>query len=992
MAASSNGKESGQGQGGNAFRRALDTVRRTRGRRITAVAVAAVLVLAIAVAVWPSNTQKPVNTEVVSLPVPGGAGEDTTIDIDTTVYLPTTLPAPAIILAHGLGGTKDSVKDDAEDLARSGYLVLAYSARGFGASGGHIHLDSLDYEAKDAVALVDYLSTRSDVISDGPGDPRVGVMGGSYGGAVSLMLAGLDRRVDAAVPLITWNSLGDALFPNYATPATDPKTTIAQVPNAADGVFKKYWAAVFMTAITSGSLITSAAAGLDPSAGTGGDSTDGDSTDGGAAAPSTPTTPPVPDLDPAAGVCGRVALDVCAGYVRVAQSGVLDKEMQALLANSSPAAVVGDITAPTLLVQGERDTLFGLDQADANARAIAANGAPVSVLWFSGGHDGGGIDTQTRQSIHSWFDHYLAQKGPAPDLGFRYNIDGSISDTGRVRSRTLQAPGYPGLAVGGTVTEPLNNTTLTLHGGTQPVFNPPGGTPAAISSIPGLGGTASTVLATLGADIPGQSARFSTDPLTQQVLLTGSPSFTLQVTAGPALTAAADTSTGGTDAADQATFFVKVYKVSASGVRTLAGGASPIRVAGLTAGTPVEVPLQLTPVALQIDTGSTIQVVVSTTDQAFSSPNTAASYLLALGAGGVITLPVAGGSNVSTSDIPVAALIGLIILVIIAITWLILGGIVRRHRTDIDPELVDLPLRITGLRKEYPGGVTAVQDVGFEVKAGQVLGLLGPNGAGKTTSLRMVMGLITPSAGEIRVFGHKITPGAPVLSRIGSFVEGSGFLPHLSGKDNLNLYWEATGRPADAAYMEQALAIAGLGKAVERKVRTYSQGMRQRLAIAQAMLGLPDLLILDEPTNGLDPPQIHAMREVLRRYAATGRTVLVSSHLLSEVEQTCTHVVVVNQGRTIASGTVAELVAASGEMTFTVDDPARAAELLRTLPGVDEVAVEDNQVQIDLAGNAPAAAIELLVRAGVAVTTAAPRNRLEDVFLDLVGATSKGTS
>ena len=148
--------------------------------------------------------------------------------------------------------------------------------------------------------------------------------------------------------------------------------------------------------------------------------------------------------------------------------------------------------------------------------------------------------------------------------------------------------------------------------------------------------------------------------------------------------------------------------------------------------------------------------------------------------------------------------------------------------------------------------------------------------------------------------------------RIGSFVEGSGFLPHLSGKANLDLYWRATGRPAQDAHMAEALEIAGLGSAINRRVRTYSQGMRQRLAIAQAMLGLPDLLLLDEPTNGLDPPQIHAMREVLRRYAATGRTVVVSSHLLSEVEQTCSHVVVVHLGTTIAAGTVAETGVASG--------------------------------------------------------------------------------
>jgi ABC-2 type transport system ATP-binding protein len=141
-------------------------------------------------------------------------------------------------------------------------------------------------------------------------------------------------------------------------------------------------------------------------------------------------------------------------------------------------------------------------------------------------------------------------------------------------------------------------------------------------------------------------------------------------------------------------------------------------------------------------------------------------------------------------------------------------------------------------------------------------------------------------------------------------VEGPGFLPHLSGRDNLELYWRATGRPAAAAHMEEALEIAGLGTALERAVRTYSQGMRQRLAIAQAMLGLPDLLVLDEPTNGLDPPQIAEMRKVLKDYAETGRTVIVSSHLLGEVEQTCSHVVVMHRGRLVSEGPVEKLLGA----------------------------------------------------------------------------------
>lgn len=147
------------------------------------------------------------------------------------------------------------------------------------------------------------------------------------------------------------------------------------------------------------------------------------------------------------------------------------------------------------------------------------------------------------------------------------------------------------------------------------------------------------------------------------------------------------------------------------------------------------------------------------------------------------------------------------------------------------------------------------------------------------------------------------------------------------------------------AHVEEALDIAGVGAAVHRRVGTYSHGMRQRLAIAQGMLGRPDLLVLDEPTNGLDPPQISQLREVLRSYAAQGRAVLVSSHLLAEVEQTCSDVVVMHRGQLVAQGPVAEIVAGGGEASFTADDPEAAADVLRSLDGVREVAVAGSVVQ-----------------------------------------------
>jgi ABC-2 type transport system ATP-binding protein len=284
-------------------------------------------------------------------------------------------------------------------------------------------------------------------------------------------------------------------------------------------------------------------------------------------------------------------------------------------------------------------------------------------------------------------------------------------------------------------------------------------------------------------------------------------------------------------------------------------------------------------------------------------------------------------------------------------------AVLRRRRRVVAaaPELAAVPVAVRGISKTYRGGYRAVDDLTFTVEQGQVLGLLGPNGAGKTTALRMLVGLITPSKGAMHVFGEPVLPGAPVLSRVGAFIEGPGFLPHLSGRDNLRLYWAATGRPEDEAQFDAALDIAGLGTSVDRRVGTYSHGMKQRLGIAQAMLGMPEILVLDEPTNGLDPPQIAEMREVMQRYAETGRTVVVSSHLLAEVEQTCTHVVVMHRGRLVAAGSVLDLAGAGG-IQLAVDDPDRARDVLAA--------------------------------AGLAVRTVPARRALEDVFLDLIGSDS----
>ncbi|WP_258903751.1 alpha/beta fold hydrolase [Actinokineospora sp. UTMC 2448] len=944
----------------------MPSIPRPRPRQVAAGALVAALAAAGVVWLNTGDEPPPVATADQVVDVPGGPGEAPTVRLDTRLYLPETTPAPAVLVAHGFGGSKESVDDDAMELARRGFTVLTWSARGFGRSTGRIGLNSPEHEVADARALVDWLAQRPEVVTDGPGDPRVGVTGGSYGGALSLLLAGTDPRVDTLVPLITYNDLGQALVPNSAQREPVDAGTPAVNAFADDGVFKRSWAGIFFAAGMGG-------AGLaDPAGDAVEEGTEDD--DAAEAAAAQAVNGPGPrgggqqaPTDP----CGRFTPAVCAAYAQIAQTGQADEATMALLRSVSPATVTGRITQPTMLVQGEQDTLFGLDQADATARQLAG---PVKVVWYTGGHDGGRPGPELRAEIGEWFDFHLRGIGSDPGTGFEYAVQGALRAQGSPSVRTVTAPAYPG--VGGAA--PVQRRPVPLAGPEQVVVNPPGGNPASISSMPGLGsviGSSSRLAGRLAVDLPGQSARFRSEAMTQQLLIAGASTVRLRVSAVP----------GTPPPPGGAVLFAKVYDLDANGVRTLPGSAvSAFRVPDLPAdGTPVEVTVTLPGIVRPVETDHSVELVVTTTDQAYQMPAQPAAYRVAL-ASADLAVPLVAGVGSSTAP-PAGPLIG--IAVVVGLVGLIgVVAYVRRRRADrFEPDLADVPLVIEDLSKEYPGGLKAVSDLSFRVESGQVLGLLGPNGAGKTTTLRMLMGLIQPTGGTIRVFGHSVRPGAPVLSRIGSFVEGAGFLPHLTGRQNMELYWAATGRPVEEAHFAEALEIAGLGGAVDRRVRTYSQGMRQRLAIAQAMLGFPDLMVLDEPTNGLDPPQIHQMREVLRRYASTGRTVLVSSHLLAEVEQTCDHVVVMHRGRLVAAGTVEDIVAGGGEATFRVDDPEAAAEALRGVGGVDGVTVDGDLVHADLDGMPRSRALKVLVDAGVAVEQAGPRRRLEDAFLQLVG-------
>ena len=300
-------------------------------------------------------------------------------------------------------------------------------------------------------------------------------------------------------------------------------------------------------------------------------------------------------------------------------------------------------------------------------------------------------------------------------------------------------------------------------------------------------------------------------------------------------------------------------------------------------------------------------------------------------------------------------------------------------------------IRTDGLTKRY-GDILAVDDLSLEVPGGQVFGLLGPNGSGKTTTMGMLLGLVKPTAGSFSLFGSG-TPHQNALHRVGAIVETPSFYPYLSGRDNLAYYQGITGK-GNRKELDELLSKVGLADRAKSRFRTYSLGMKQRLGLAYALLGDPELLFLDEPTNGMDPAGMAEVREMIRGLGTGGRTVLLSSHLLHEVEQVCDSVAILSKGKLIAQGNVADLVhtRAGERVRLRTTDNVKAIEVLSALEWVGDVTTEGESVIVEAPSERSSELSAALGRSEVYVTEmAADEMSLEQYFLDITGDGQKET-
>jgi len=753
-------------------------------------------------------------------------------------------PAPAVLLAHGLGATRADVRDMARTLARAGYVVRTWDARGTGDSGGQVGIAGADGEVQDMSYLLDDLARRDDVARDAPGDPRVAVIGVSHGGGTALLAAERDHRIDALVPIFAWSDLQEALEPNAAQPIGGNPYGRGDA-----GVLKIRWA----------SELFAAGAGNERRA-----------------------TP-----------CGTIEAELCELWTDSAEQGSFTATARKALTVRSADADLAKLTAPTLLVQGQFDSLFEFDQAERVQRALTKAHTPVRVEWLRAGHDLD-IDLRGRQHLEQavlrWLNRHVARDRDV-EVGPNFTIQLGAG-RGYAHAPSIDASAKTRRFV-------LRPVQHRDKQGRTRLAAPPAGLPADTTTLPGLGDV--TGIGDL-APPPGQRARFESSVSTTGLEIIGTPTVRLGIT--------------GT--AREAIMFVRLVDIASDGRRLIPRGlVAPIRVRDvppIDASTSRGVLVTFPAIAWRLAPGHRFAVEIATTDAGYIANPRAGIFGVELIGDGILKLPIADAPQRSddTFDAGVGkhamfGVAGALVLLALAIAFVLDRIVTGRAARVQEPRHHNDPVVARGLGKRFPEGIRAVDDASFNVFPGTIVGLVGPNGAGKTTVLRMLLGLVHPNEGQAFVFGQRVRPGAPSLARVGALIEGPGLIPDRTGRAHLERHWSVTGRPRSEAGIDAALAEVEMTRDSARLVRTYSHGMRQRLGIAQALLGRPDLVVLDEPTNGLDPAQIRHLRDVIRGIAADGRTVLVSSHLLAELEQVCTHVVLMAEGRVLATGTLDEV-------------------------------------------------------------------------------------
>jgi putative CocE/NonD family hydrolase len=546
--------------------------------RSIGLAVLLLIPFAIPAAAHAATTGYTVRTVHVATLV--GPRDDTPCDVVADLYLPDTASArhrvPAILTTNGFGGAKDDANQagTGRAFAAHGYAVLSYSGLGFGGSGCKITLDDPDWDGKAARQLIDYLAGLDVIRLDGPGDPRVGMIGGSYGGQVQFAVAGIDHRVDALIPLITWNDLAYSLAPNNG--GTNP------------GVHKKEWTSLFFAEGIADGI---AGAQYDPGRLAG---------------------------------CPNFTDRACAAKAELDLLGYPTADTTALARHASVASYVARVTAPTLLVQGQADTLFNLGEAAATYQALTATGTTVRMIWQSWGHSHGtpapgeldlsadGLDrTYLGQRFLAWFDHYLM--GLPVDTGprFAYFRDW-IPYTGNASAAYASADRYPvgapqSLYLSGS--GDLVASPGAVQPGSQSYANAPGGTPTSYSETSALQGGLVPDPLTRPVDAPGTFAAWTTPPLPADVVTVGVPTLDVRLDCPAAALSQA------TGPAGQLVLFAKLYDVAPDGSITLPERiVSPVRVADVTR----VVHIQLPGLVKRWPAGHRIRLVLAASDGAYA--------------------------------------------------------------------------------------------------------------------------------------------------------------------------------------------------------------------------------------------------------------------------------------------------------------------------------------------------------------------------------------